>query len=92
MFVFRKYDAIATGGFSKDHFIAEDSIFAKKLAKYATVNGKKFGSLWSIQIITRDRKDLDVCTLMRLAYLVHRSLKGKKQNVKELSFWCKPKR
>lgn len=92
VFVFRKNAALAIGGFSEEHLVAEDSIFAISMSKYAKTKGKKFGMLFSVKVSTLDRKNITVSSLPSLSWQILNAFLGRKQKVEELNFWYNSKR
>jgi glycosyltransferase involved in cell wall biosynthesis len=92
VFFFLRADALAVGGFDESRLVAEDSIFAIAMQKYARARGKKFGLLKSVKITTIDRKDTSLATLGPLAFKLLRVFFGHKLTQKDLGYWYDPKR
>lgn len=92
MFVFRREDAVAIGGFPEDRMIAEDAGFATLMKAYAKKHNKKFGSLKSVQVSTLDRKNIGLLALPALVFQVAKAFAGAKQKPDDLKFWYDPDR
>lgn len=92
MFFFKKEAAQSIGGFSESHLIAEDSVFALQMKKYAKKNSKKFIFLKSVLIKTKYRKESSMHLILPAVQQLLFSFMGKKQSMESLKYWYKPER
>lgn len=92
VFFFLRDDALSIGGFDESILVAEDSVFANSMRKYAKARGKRFGLLKSVEITTVDRKDTSLAAVGPLAVKVLKAFLGHKLTQDDLGYWYNPKR
>ena len=92
MFFFWKDEALAMGGFPEKHLVAEDAAFAIALKRHGRKRGKKFAMLKSVEVITADRKDNDLKTIITVLIQATKSFLGVRTTQDDLAYWYRPKR
>lgn len=92
VFFFLRDEALAIGGFSEKHLVAEDSIFANAMRDRAKVIKKKFGRLPNVTVTTIDRKDSTLKGFVKMAPHVWRMYRGHAVDKKHFDYWYDPKR
>ncbi len=92
VFFFLRDEALAIGGFSEQHLVAEDSVFTHAMRDRGRVVGKKFGRLNHVTVTTIDRKDSTLAQFARLAPQVWRMYRGRAVDKKHFDYWYNPKR
>jgi len=92
VFFFLRGEALAIGGFSEKHLVAEDSIFTQAMRARGKTIGKKFGRLPHVRVSTIDRKDSTLLKFVKIAPHVWRTYRGQEVDKKHLGYWYDPKR
>jgi glycosyltransferase involved in cell wall biosynthesis len=92
VFFFLREDALAIGGFSEKHLVAEDSVFTNALREHGKLTGKKFGRLPHVIVTTTDRKDSTFKHFFKIAPHVWRTYRGHAVDKKHFDYWYNPKR
>lgn len=92
VFFFLRDEALAIGGFSEKHLVAEDSVFVDAMRARAQLLKKKFGRLSHVTVTTVDRKDSTLKGFIRTAPHVWRMYRGHDVDKKHFDYWYNPKR
>jgi len=92
VFFFLRDEALAVGGFSEKHLVAEDSVFTDAMRARAKVIKKRFGRLSNVTVTTTDRKGSTLKGLIQIAPHVWRMYRGQEVDKKHFDYWYNPKR